>query len=126
MKKQEPLAIAKKPTAKAKKETERPIPRREKKTARKPAKGKKATKAIIKKIGKESPLVGAFLGFMEELGLKPTVIEIETVPESPKPKMKVPKGAKKIKDVSELAEGLGLSKAGVSRVKKGLRKRGVK
>ena len=88
MKKQKPPAIAKKPASKAKKETARPIPCREKKTPQKPVKGKKATKDIIKKIGKESPLVGAFLGFMEELGLKPTVIEIETGPESPKPKKK--------------------------------------
>ena len=88
MKKQEPLAIAKKFTAKAKKETARPIPRREKKTAKKPAKGKKATESLIRKISKENPLAGAFLGFMEELGLKPTVIEIETGPESPKPKKK--------------------------------------
>jgi hypothetical protein len=88
MKKQKPLAIAKKLTAKAKKETARPIPHREKKTAPKPAKGKKATKALIRKISKENPLAGAFLGFMEELGMKPTIIEIETEPESPKRKKK--------------------------------------
>lgn len=127
MKKQKPFANAKKPAAKAKKETARPIPRREKKTARKPVKGEKATEALVKKIRKENPLADAFLGFLEQMGMKPTsVIKIETEPESPKPKKKTAKKAKEVKNVSELAEGLGLGKAGVSRVKKGLRKRGVK
>lgn len=92
MKKQKPLAIAKKPTAKAKKETARPIPRREKKTVRKPVKGEKTTEALVRKISKENPLAGAFLGFMEQMGMKPTaVIKIETEPESPKPKKKASK-----------------------------------
>jgi hypothetical protein len=85
MKKQKPLAIAKKPASKAKKETARPIPHREKKTSQKPVKGEKATKALIRKISKEYPLAGAFLGFMEQMGMKPTaVIKIEAEPESPK------------------------------------------
>ena len=63
---------------------------------------------------------------MEQMGMKPTIIEIETEPESPKPKKKTSKKANEVKDVSELAEGLGLSKAEVSRIKKDLKKRGVK
>lgn len=86
MKKQKPLAIAKKPTAKAKKETARPIPRREKKTAQKPVKGGKATKTLVKKIRKEDPLADAFLGLLEDFGVKPTYIKLE--PEGPKPKKK--------------------------------------
>lgn len=88
MKKQKPLAIAKKPTAKAKKETARPIPRREKKTAQKPVKDGKATKTLVKKIRKENPLADAFLGLLEDFGVKPTFIKIETEHESPKPKKK--------------------------------------
>ena len=91
MKKQKPRSNAKKPTAKAKKETARPIPRREKKTTPKPVKDEKATEALVKKIRKENPLAGAFLGFMEELGMKPTFIKIEPGPESPKPKKKTAK-----------------------------------
>ncbi len=95
MKKQKHLAIAKKPTAKAKKETVRPIPRREKKTVQKPAKGEKAfkplgkiTKGLIKKIGKENPVAGAFLELLQDFGIKPAFIKIETEPESPKPEKK--------------------------------------
>lgn len=88
MKKQKPLANAKKPTAKAKKETVRPIPRREKKTARKPAKCEKATEAQVKEIRKKDSLADAFFGLLEDFGVKPTFIKIETKPESPKPKKK--------------------------------------
>ena len=130
MKKQKPLAVAKKPTVKAKKETARPISRREKKTAQKPVKGKseepKCSKCSLQKICKKDPLAGALLGFMEQMGMKPTVIEIETEPESQKQKKKTAKKANEVKNVSELAEGIGLSKAGVSRIKKDLKKRGVK
>ena len=97
MKKQKPLAIAKKPASKAKKETARPIPRREKKTAKKPAKGKKATEALVKKICKENPLAGAFLGFMEQMGMKPsafTTIKVESEVQEPKKKPAKKKDAK--------------------------------
>lgn len=88
MKKQKPLATAKKPASKAKKETALPIPRREKKTARKTVKGEKATEAQVKEIRKKDSLVDAFLGLLEDFGVKPTFIKIETKPESPKPKKK--------------------------------------
>lgn len=95
MKKQKPLAIAKKPTAKAKKGTTRPIPRREKKTAQTPVKGKsewpKCSKCSLQKICKKDPLAGALLCFMEQMGIKPTTIEIETEPESQKQKKKTAK-----------------------------------
>lgn len=95
MKKQKPLAVAKKPTAKAKKETARPIPRREKKTAQTPVKGKsewpKCSKCSLQKICKKDPLAGPLLGFMEQMGIKPTIIEIETEPENQKPKKKTAK-----------------------------------
>lgn len=88
MKKRKPLANAKKPTAKAKKETARPIPRREKKTARKTVKGEKATDALVKKIRKENPLAGAFLGFLEQMGMKPTFTTIKIESEVQEPKKK--------------------------------------
>ena len=95
MKKQKPLAIAKKPTAKAKKGTTRPIPRREKKTVQTPVKGKRnwpdCSECSLQKICKKDPLAGALICFTEQMGMKPTYAKIETEPEIQKQKKKTAK-----------------------------------
>ena len=134
MKKEKATGTATKPgKVKAKRETARPIPRRAEKAPRKPAKGKAAereverTKEIVRKA---SPLAAALLGFLESVGMRPTaVVRLETEkPERKKPTARKAEGpkAKKVRRLSELAEGLGFDKAGMKRLEKAVREKVAK
>ncbi len=100
MNRQKTAAKAQKPAGKAKKETYRPIPRRTKKGPEKPIKGglkpagAEECGKFLDKIRKANPLAAAFLGFMEEIGIKPAAIKVVTVKTEPAVKQSRSRAAK--------------------------------